>query len=139
MDNKEIGQQAILDFASLRKKKVEIETIIEEEKPIVVKKKVDYDTQAQIMSARVHANNEIKQFKESVDEFANKIDELCMFKGLGDILKSICVHEILESSIDPILKGRKPPYMPDEMFLSLRADLYKRLINKYVLNNDINE
>jgi hypothetical protein len=143
-DSQKLGQQAFLDFASLRKKKSEDDTrssasLVEGEVAVVNQATSKEDINAQIMSARVYANKEIKQFKEAVNEFADAIDSLCMFKGLGEVLKGLCVHEVLENGVEPVLKGRKPPYMPDSAFMDMRKDLYKKLISRYIVNQEENK
>jgi hypothetical protein len=80
----------------------------------------------------MHANREIQQFRNLVEDFCDKAEKLCLFEGTSDIARNIFIETILESMIDPILKGRKPLMLSESMYRDMRRDMYKTLINRYI-------
>jgi hypothetical protein len=126
-DNEKFRNQAVLSFSDLRNKKED-----DTEEPVLKEVTKEDVMQTKIMTARVHANKEIKQFKTLVETFSEEVEKLVLFRSVGDTVKSICIEQVLESIIDPILKGFKPVGMQDTAYREMRTDLYKSLINRYV-------
>jgi hypothetical protein len=127
-------EQVILNLAYHRSTAVSTEEELSDDAPSVntdSKEASKEEMQAKLMTAKMHAIKETQQYKELVDNFAEGLDKLCLFRGTGAEVKSFC-YNILDNIVDPILKGTKPAGMTDSMFRDYRVDMFKTLINRYV-------
>jgi hypothetical protein len=138
-DKEDLGNKAILEFSSIRKRKL-AETSKDEaevETDATVKEKASTsreEMRVKLTTARMYAEKEIERYKSLVNNFSQGVEELTLFQNVGDAVESICIDYILSIIIEPTLKGEKPYGMPDDLFREMRREMYKSLIAKYVDN-----
>jgi hypothetical protein len=136
-DKDELGNKAVLEFSSIKKKKIDTTNAKSDKKvePVSFKGTLDTpdkaDMKIKLDSARLHANKEIATYRDLVSNFKKEVEKLTLFENVGEAVESICVDYILEEVIDPILKGNKPYGMPEDLFREIRRDMYKNLMYKY--------
>lgn len=114
--------------------------LIPNKEPIMEKHKAINTPKEQVHSkvntAKIHANKEIEAYRQAVKNFIEEIDSLVLFPTIGDLAEEMFIVNILESVVEPLLKGRKPYSISEETFREMRADMFKTLINKYIDNDD---
>lgn len=135
IDQDKLGRQAVFEFASINKKKLEENKEASAATTPQKSPEVSYgkqEMQARIATARMHANKEIEKYRELVEIFNTEVSKLVLFKNVGVTVKHICIQNILEEAIDPILKGNIPYGMPEELFRDVRREFYKELMARYV-------
>jgi hypothetical protein len=128
-----ISELAVIDFISKRRDQINADSKIESGAPPKPPTKEE-EMMAKITAAKMHANKEIKEYRRLIDELKVKINELALFRNVGDSIEAIAVNYILESIIEPILKGNKPYGMEEDFFRKMRANMFKTLINRYIDN-----
>lgn len=137
-DKDKLGNKAVLEFSSIKKKKMD-STVVKSDKkvePMSLKQEVSEtpdksDMKLKLDSARLHAEKEITTYRNLVSNFKKEVEKLTLFENVGETVESICIDYILETVIDPILKGNKPYGMPEDLFREIRRELYKNLMNRY--------
>lgn len=137
-DKDELGSKAVLEFSSIKKKKMDSATIKSDKKvePMSLKQEVSEtldkaEMKLRLDTARLHAEKEITTYRNLVTNFKKEVEKLTLFENVGETVESICIYYILETVIDPILKGNKPYGMPDDLFREIRREMYKNLMNRY--------
>lgn len=122
--------EAILNFTSRRKEKIENSSKEEDNK---TKEDISrIEMQSKLNAAKMHALKEISAYKDILENAREEIEKLCLFQSVGDTLYNIGLFGILESTIEPIIKGNRPLHIPEELFKEMRRDIYKTLMNRYI-------
>lgn len=85
-----------------------------------------------VNNAKVNGVMELKRYSNLVKEFTQTIDDMALFSGLGESLKTP-LTEILEFT-ESVFKGNQPAGMPDAIYKELRLKLFGSLIKKYDSN-----
>jgi hypothetical protein len=88
------------------------------------------DKKALIASAKLNGLMEINKFKEYINEFTEKVNSLVLFNGYGDSIHDAAMA-MIDNAVEPLLKGRVPLGMPEEMYREVRLKIFNDLIKRY--------
>ncbi len=131
----EENQEVFLKFADITKKRVEEISQSKQNSDIDIDNSSTHNQmQTKILTARVHANREIDIFRNATKEYIEKIESLCLFKGTSESVQEMMIKELLEFIVEPTVKGKKIPGMPEDMYKEFRTNMYKTLIDFYIDN-----
>ena len=92
------------------------------------------DMQTKIATAKLHASREMKELRERTEEYVKFLDSTALFPESGTIVQQLVIGQFLEGIVAPTLAGNRLPGLPQASFDSLRRDMFKALIEKYVDN-----
>jgi hypothetical protein len=92
------------------------------------------DLQTKVATAKLHANREMKEIRERTQELVKFLNSSALFPELGALVDQLLIRRFLEGIVEPTLAGNRLMGLPQEAFNSLRCNMYKALIEKYVDN-----
>ena len=133
--SEEVGQEAILDFTSKRVHRAENENLQQSVEELASQSTMSQTDKAErINSAKFYGNKEIKKYREIIEHACSEIDKLCLFSDVSTTLRFFTITSVLERVIEPIFKGNKPFFIPEEDFKKMRLDMFNSLLREYMSN-----
>lgn len=109
-----------------------VDNVVKPEKQPVDNAKAEMQTK--IATAKVHAARELKEFREKTQAYVDYLRSTALFPSTGDLVEMMLIHQILESTIEPAITNQRMMGVPQEVFNTLRRDMFKALITKYIDN-----
>lgn len=127
MVNKDdLKQQAVLKFTDFTKRNANQDNT--EQTNLTSKEEL----QAKVSAAKMYGFREIEKFKKATEKYLQEIEELCLFEGASSTVSEILIGYLLETIIEPTLRGKRIPGMDNDDFQRFRGHLYRALINHYI-------
>lgn len=122
-DVESLKKQAVVEFSSRRKTMQPVTASPKNKDKEAAKKRLE--------NAKVNAQKEIDIYKSAIKEAQKQIKDLALFGNMSNMLEEVFLKTILEDTIEPLIKGNKPPFVDAEAFKEARKELFKELIIKY--------
>jgi hypothetical protein len=118
--------KAVINFSTLQQD-------IAKKYPVAEKitKNSKEEVTAKVLAAKENGIKEIEQYKELVNKFSKDIGELVLFKDVDKFAIQLFIDYILNASIEPVFKGKRPWTMDEFTFKQIRTEMFKDLMAKY--------
>lgn len=122
-DMESLKKQAVVEFSSRRKTMQPATSSSNSKSKEEARKRLE--------NAKINAQKEIDIYRSAIKEAQNQIKDLALFHNMSNMMEEIFIKTILESTIEPLIKGNMPPLVDVDSFKEARKELFKELIAKY--------